>query len=114
MVKSIIPSPLERRHLIEKDLDEKTALKIAQAYLDDGRKNEAIDFLAKVNATEQLQALAEGAIVDGDPFLLQSVSRVTGEEPNRAAWSRCAEAAENAGKLRYAETARKSAARSEG
>ena len=49
----------------------------------------------------------------GDPFLLQSVTRATGEEPDRVTWNRCADAAEAAGKSRYAVTARRNAARSE-
>ncbi|MBW2291849.1 MAG: hypothetical protein JRG94_06010 [Deltaproteobacteria bacterium] len=113
MAKPAIPSPLDRRHLVEKDLDEKTALKIAAAYLEQGRRNEAIDFLAKANDTAQLKALADEAISLGDPFLLQSVTQATGEEPDRASWNRCADAAEAAGKSRYAVTARRNAARSE-
>lgn len=113
MAKSKIPGPLERRHLVEKDLDAAAASKIAEAYLADGRKNEAIDFLAKAGDDAGLQALAEDAVAIGDPFLLQSVARVTGNEPDRATWNRCAEVAQAAGKERYAETARRSAARSE-
>ena len=113
MAKSEIPGPLERRHLVEKDLDENTASKIAAAYLEDGRRNEAIDFLAKAKDSAGLKALAEEAIRLGDPFLLLSVTRVIGDEPDRATWNRCAEAAEAAGKDRDATTARRNAARSE-
>ena len=62
MAKSIIPNPLERRHLVEKDLDAIAASKIADAYLEEGRKLEAIDFLAKANDSERLRAIAEEAI----------------------------------------------------
>lgn len=113
MAKSIIPNPLERRHLVEKDLDAIAASKIADAYLEEGRKLEAIDFLAKANDSERLRAIAEEAIADGDTFLLQSVTQLMGEDPDRATWQRCADAAETAGKERYAATARRNAVRSE-
>lgn len=113
MAKSKIPGPLERRHLVEKDLDAAAASKIAEAYLEAGRKNEAIDFLAKAGDDAGLQTLADEAVEIGDPFLLSSVSRAMNKEPDRATWNRCAEVAEAAGKERYAETARRSAARSE-
>ncbi len=113
MAKSAIPGPLERRHLVEKDLDTKTATKVARAYLEEDRKDEAIDFLVKAEETEQLRTLAEEAIAAGDAFLLQSLARATGDEPDREAWNRCADAAEAAGKERYAVTARRNAARSE-
>jgi hypothetical protein len=113
MAKSVIPGPLERRHLVERELDENTASKIAAAYLEQGRRIEAIDFLAKANDSGGLKALAEEAISIGDPFLLLSVSEATGDEPDRATWNRCADAAEAAGKDRHATTARRNAARSE-
>ena len=113
MAKSKIPGPLERSHLIEKDMDAESASSVAEAYLADGRKNEAIEFLAKAGDEAGLQALAEQAVDLGDPFLLASVVRVTGKEPDRATWIRCAEVAQAVGKERYAETARRSAARSE-
>lgn len=113
MAKSVIPGPLERRHLIEKDLDPKAASKIAAAYLEEGRRHEAIEFLAKANETDQLEALAEEAIELGDPFLLQSITQAMDREPDRATWDRCADAAEAVGKDRHAATARRNAARSE-
>jgi hypothetical protein len=113
MAKSAIPNPLDRRHEVEKDLDEKAASKIAAAYLEEGRKIEAVDFLAKANDSEGLKRLAEEAIGIGDPFLLQSVTGALGSEPDRDTWNRCADAAEAVGKDRYAATARRNAARSE-
>ena len=47
MAKSKIPGPLERSHLVEKEMDAESASKVAEAYLAEGRKNEAIEFLAK-------------------------------------------------------------------
>lgn len=113
MAKETIPNPLERRLLVEGDLDAKLASKIAAAYLEEGRKLEAIDFLAKADNREELRAIAEEAIAEGDPFLLLTVMGAIGDEPDRATWQRCADAAEAAGKQRYADTARRNAARSE-
>ncbi len=113
MARSSIPGPLERRHLIEQDLDAKRASQIAEAYLAEGRRNEAIEFLAKADDGEALQRIADEAVEEGDPFLLQAVARVLEEELDRATWSRCADAAQSRGKLRYAETARRNAARGE-
>lgn len=113
MAKAIIPDPLTRRLLVEKELDAMEAAKIAEAYLEAGRKLEAIDFLAKANDSEGLRSIADDAIAQGDPFLLQSVMQLIGDDPDRETWQRCADAAEAAGKLRYAATARRNAARSE-
>ncbi len=113
MAKAIIPDPLTRRHLVEKELDAQAASEIAEAYLEAGRKLEAIDFLAKANDSEGLRSIADDAIAQGDPFLLQSVMQLIGDDPDRETWQRCADAAEAAGKLRYAATARRNAARSE-
>lgn len=113
MAKSKIPGPLERRHLIEKDLDPSAAAKIASAYLEEGRNNEALEFLAKAGDDEGLQAVADEAIEIGDAFLLASVAQLMGSEPTRDAWNRCADAADAKGKARHAETARRSAVRSE-
>jgi len=113
MAKSSIPDPLERRHLIVKDIDEAASMKIAEAYLLDGRNDEAIDFLVKAGATDRIEAIGEDAIETGDAFLLQSVVRITGVEAGAQKWLRCAEVAEERGKLRYAEVARRLATRGE-
>lgn len=113
MAKSTIPNPLERRHLVERDLDTKIASNIARAYLEAGRKLEAVDFLAKADDQKGLRAIAAEAIAEGDPFLLQTVTNFIGEDPDRATWERCADAAEAKGKERYAATARRNAARCE-
>ena len=45
MARTGIPDPLERRHLVEKDLPAAQALAIANAYLEKDRCLEALDFL---------------------------------------------------------------------
>lgn len=110
MANTKIPDPLTRRHLLEKDLG-KSALEIAEAYLEAGRKIEAIDFLVKAEAGDRLQALAEEAVEAGDTFMLQAISRATGEEMGQETWNRTAVAAKAAGLERYAKTAHRQARR---
>ena len=74
MAKAKIPDPLERRHLVEKELPPAQALAIAEAYLAEDRCIEAVDFLRIAGAGEQLAELRERAIADGDAFLLRAVA----------------------------------------
>ena len=112
MARSLLPDPLARRHLLEEALDPARALVVAEAYLIQERAAEAIAFLAKAGARERLAALREQAIEAGDLFLMRSASLALGEEPSLEQWSRLADAAEAAGKERYAHEARRLAQRS--
>ena len=111
MPKSKLPNPLERRHLIEKELPADQALAIAKAYLEDDRRAEAVVFLGKAGAEDELRALADQAIEDGDGFLLGEVSRVQQHEPDPEVWARLEASARRLGKLRYAESASRQANR---
>lgn len=111
MARSPIPDPLRRRHLLEEALDPARALAIAEAYLAEERAAEAVAFLARAQARERLAALRDQALASGDLFLLRSVSAALGEEPSLEQWTRLADAAEAAGKERYAHEARRLAQR---
>ncbi|MGH0031392.1 MAG: hypothetical protein ACQGVC_16465 [Myxococcota bacterium] len=111
MAKSRIPNPLERRHLVEKELPAEQALAIAEAYLAEERVDEAVEFLGKAEDTERLAALREQAVREGNAFLLRSVAQALGEPPERDEWRRLAEAADSLGKERYAEEARRQSER---
>ena len=113
MAKSGIPGALERRHLIEKNLSQAQALQIAEAYLADGRSVEAVDFLAKAEAREQLAELRSAAVESGDVFLLRTAARALDEPPTRAEWSAVGDAAAAAGRDRYAADARRQVERAE-
>ena len=113
MPKSKIPNALERRHLIERELPPDQALAIAMAYLDEDRRAEAVVFLGKAGADDQLQALADRAVEEGDGFLLGEVSRARRHEPAPEVWARLEESARRLGKLRYAESAGRQANRSD-
>lgn len=111
MAKARIPNALDRRHVVERELGAAQALRIAEAYLEQGRTLEAVDFLRKAGAAERLAALRAEAIASGDAFLLRSVAGAAGEPVRREEWSALAEAAEAAGKQRHAEDARRQAQR---
>ena len=96
--RSVIPDPLKRRHLVEEELEPARALVIGEAYLAEGRLCEAVEFLAKAQARERLEALRDQAVALGDPFLLRAACTALGEDPGRARWTATAEAARAAGK----------------
>jgi hypothetical protein len=108
-----LPDPLTRRHLLERDLPAAQALATAEAYLAEGRSVEAIDFLAKADASERLADLRVEAVASGDPFLLRSVARANRVAPTHEEWVALAEAAAAAGKEVYAADARRQAGRGE-
>lgn len=114
MAKGKIPPPLERRHLLAKELSAERARAIAEAYAAEGRQVEAAEFLAKAGAGPELAALREQAIADGDVFLFRLTGQLLEREPGREEWSRLAEAAAASGKLRYEAEARRQAERGEG
>jgi hypothetical protein len=113
MAKGKIPNPLERRHLVERDLSEAHALRIAEAYLEEGRTVEALDFLCKAEAEERIADLRVGAVRAGDAFLLRQVATATGVPAEREEWRELALAARSAGKELYAVEATRQAERGE-
>ena len=113
MAKSRIPGALERRHLIEKELAPAQAQRIADAYLADERHLEAVDFLARAGAQEELAALRAEAVAAGDLFLLRAVARAAGQPPSNKEWVAVAAAAKEAGMERYAQDAQRQVERGE-
>lgn len=113
MARKSIPDPLQRRVDLERKLDAARALRIAEGYLGAGRVQEAVAFLKKAGARERLEALRDEAVGAGDAFLLREVAGALGEPPTAEIWTALAEAAAAAGKERYAEEARRQAARLE-
>ena len=102
MAKTAIPDPLERRHLVERELDPSRALAIAEAYLAAGRRVEAVAFLRKAKVEDRLEALFQEAVAAGDAFLLREVAQALGREPAASDWRALSEAAAAAGRDRYA------------
>lgn len=113
MARSKIPSPIERRHLVEREIDAAKALRLAEAYLEGDRVVEALDFLRKAGESDRLAELRARAIADGDAFLLRAVAGAMDASPGPAEWRALAEAATAAGKDRYAEDASRQAERGE-
>ena len=97
MAKSKIPDPLKRRHLIERELTPAQSLKLADAYLEQGRSLEAIDFLRKAGAHDRLAALRAEALAAGDAFQPRVVATALGENIDRVTWLALAERADAVG-----------------
>lgn len=114
MAKAKIPDPLERRHLVEKQLTPAQARALADAYLAEDRRIEAIDFLKLAGAGERLAELRASALAEGDAFLLRAVAAAQGQPPTREDWQRLADAAAATGRDRYAVEARRQAERHDG
>ena len=102
---------MERRHLVERELSTAQALRHAEAYLAEGRDVDAVAFLVKAGAIDQLEALRSRAIEAGDGFLLRAVASETGIQPKPEEWKALAERAAHAGKGRYAVEASRQAER---
>lgn len=111
MARRVIPDPLRRRHLVETPLDGARALAVAEAYLEEGRRLEAVDFLRKAEARERLESLREEAAEEGNVFLLRACAAALGEAPDAATWERTARRAAAAGRERDAVEAERQAAR---
>lgn len=105
MARSRLPDPLDRRHVLARGLAPEKAGRIADAYLEEGRRVEALDFLAKAEASEKLAELRRAAVAEGDLFLLRAAARVGGEPVSAEEYRQVAAAARAAGKLRYAQDA---------
>lgn len=108
-----IPDPLERRHLVERELTPEHALRIAEAYLADDRAWEAIIFLTKAGANDRLVALRDTAVAAGDTFLVRELTRALRDEFPAARWREVVAAAEASGKDRHAANARRLVDRAE-
>jgi hypothetical protein len=113
MAKTGIPDALKRRHLMEQEVDEPQSLALAEVYLESGRVQEALAFLAKAGATNKLEELADWAVAEGDAFLLKQIGDLLLHEYASATWLSLADAAEAKGKLLYVEAARRHARMSE-
>ncbi len=109
MARSKIPDALERRHQIERELPPEKALQMAEAYLEEGRSVEAVEFLRKAGAAERLGELRQEALAAGDVFLLRAAATAAGAPPERHEWAALADEAARAGKDLYAHEARRQA-----
>jgi hypothetical protein len=107
VARSKLPDPLARRHLVERELPAAQALEIATAYLAEGRRVEAVDFLRKAAAHDRLVALRAEAIAHGDAFLLRQVAGAMSQPIARDEWQSLHRAAEATGRERYAAEARR-------
>lgn len=107
MAPTKLPTALDRRHLVERELAPAEALRYAEAYAEQERWVEAVDFFAKAGADDRLAEVADLAVAEGDAFLLKIVAAAQGDDPGSERWQQLAEAAARAGRDEYAETARR-------
>jgi len=113
LAKSKIPNAIERRHLIDRELKPAVSMRYAEAYLAEGRDQDAIAFLVKAQASDVLAAMRQRANEAGDAFLYRSVCSASGVAGDRAEWRALSEAARAAGRERYANEALQMAERGE-
>ena len=113
MARGKLPDPLRRRHLLEGEMSEEQALATALAYLAEGRSVDAVDFLGRAGAEEELAQLRAEAVAAGDLFLLRAVARAVGDSPSHEEWVAVTAAAEETGMERYARDARRQVERGE-
>ena len=106
-----IPDPLKRRHLVEGEIDPAKALALAEAYLEAGRDQEAIAFLARAGATDRLEALFDEAARAADSFLVRQAAEALDREVSASTWTEVEKRARELGKERYAAEAKRQAAR---
>ena len=107
MAKVKLPDALARRHLLEGKLDAGKSRGYGEAYLEAGREIEAIDFLARGDATDALSQLQNVAVERGDVFLMRMATAALGTDPGAEVWTQLASAADAAGRERDAEAARR-------
>ena len=113
MARSILPDPLNRRHILAGELDAERGRAIAEAYLEEGQAVDAVAFFAKAGDEEGLNGLCQRAVEEGDVFLLREASLGMRRDIDAATWTRLADAAAAGGKDLYAAEARRQAARLE-
>jgi hypothetical protein len=110
MARTKIPDPLSRRHLLEGKIEPTKAKTLAEAYLEEGREIDAIEFLALAGDRETLTALQNTAVERGDVFLMKATCRGLDEEASPETWQALAKAATEAGRQHDAEAALRLAA----
>ena len=110
MAETKLPDPLSRRHLLDHETDPAKLGALGTAFLEAGREIEAIEFLARAEDRESLEALQNAAVERGDVFLMKSASAALSEEPSVERWRALAEAATAAGRHKDAEAALRLAA----
>jgi hypothetical protein len=96
-------SCLKKRDLLNSDKVSKSELvKFGEAYRQEGRFSDCIDFFEKAGHVEGLIQLKEQCAAEGDYFLYQRLVRLSEDPPTSEEWLRLGENALGAGKLLFA------------
>ncbi len=92
---------VEKRNLLFGNTSPSDLVGVAEAYLSEGRISDALAFFVRAENEAGIAKILEGAVADGDTFLLEQV-RLAGREVPADAWKRTAENAKAAGKIMFA------------
>ena len=99
-------SCLKKRDLLNSDkLDGSRLAALGEAYLQENRLSDAIDFFAKAEHLEGLNSLKDRCISEGDFFLFNRLIKILGESPASEGWTRLGDSAVAHGKLHFARSA---------
>lgn len=104
MAKETLPEPTAKREMLhsEKSVDCK---KYGDMFFEAQRYNDAIDFYAKGNLSEELRKVKRVAVEEGDYFLLKRLTRFLKEEITEEDWHKTSVRAEAKGIANFAEWA---------
>lgn len=96
-------SCLKKRDLLNSDkVSQSELVKFGEAYRQEGRYSDCIDFFEKAGHVEGLIQLKEECAAEGDYFLYQRLARILEDSPNSEEWLRLGDNSLGAGKLLFA------------
>jgi len=101
-----LPGCLNKRDLLNSDRsDPARCVQLGNAYLEEGRISDAIDFFEKARDREGLDRLLERCLGDGDVFLFRKVAKILDLSPGPEEWIKLGDRALSLGKLHFARAA---------
>ncbi|HOX05658.1 MAG TPA: hypothetical protein PK280_04575 [Planctomycetota bacterium] len=106
-----LPDPLRRREILYGvDTPAATLSEYGQAYEEEGRFDDALQFFEQARDAKGLGRIKEQAFKLGDAFMLKRIAKAMPEMATPADWERMAKRAEELGKNLFAEQARQALA----
>jgi tetratricopeptide (TPR) repeat protein len=92
----------KRDYLNTRVFAQEECIKYGELYQKQGLLSDAIDFFAKAEANEKLEAILPLIITEGDVFLFTKIYHALKIAPSAAAWQEIAETALKLGKWQFA------------
>ncbi|MBW1982600.1 MAG: hypothetical protein JRJ12_15420 [Deltaproteobacteria bacterium] len=106
MARKKLLSCLKKRDLLNSDKADPSQLRaMGEAYLQQDRISDAIDFFEKAHYTEGLSELKQRCIQEGDFFLFKRLSQILSFSPDTQEWEILGDNALKQGKLLFARAA---------